>query len=159
MHFSRRSFLQTGGKFGFAAFVAGGLGSIAFGQQKAVGLGTGIGGVVPRATLKDPLYNISRAMFKESLRTPFEVSLGGVKITTMTLIEVNEHAPAFANNDGTTSRDCYSLVFTAPSNRALGQNTYTINHSTLGKFQLFIVQGKQKGSQIRYGALINRVFP
>ena len=160
MNFSRRSFLQTGSKVGFAALVTGGLGSIAFGQQKnAPLLGSGLGAAVPKASLADPLYNISRAMFRENLKTKFGVSLGGVKVTSMTLIEVNELNPDFAKNDGTTSRDCYSLVFSAPSNRTLGQNTYTVEHSKLGKFQLFLVQGATKGSEVRYGALINRVFP
>jgi uncharacterized protein DUF6916 len=160
MNFSRRSFLQTGSKFGLAALVTGGLGSIAFGQQRnSPILGSGLGAPVPKATLTDPLYNITRTMFTQNLKTKFAVSLGGVKITTMTLVEVNELNPEFAKNNGTSSRDCYSLVFTGPSNRALGQNTYTIEHSKLGKFDLFVVQGEKRGSEIRYGALINRVFP
>lgn len=160
MNLSRRSFLQTGSKFGFAALVTGGLGSIAFGQQKNTPLlGSGLGTPVPRAALADPLYNITRAMFTDNLKTKFGVFLSGVKLTHMTLIEVNDLNPDFAKNDGTTSRDCYSLVFRAPSNRILGQNTYTIEHGKLGTFQLFIVQGEKKGSEIRYGALINRVFP
>lgn len=160
MNLSRRSFLQTSSKFGLAALVTGGLGSVAFGQQKVAPLlGTGLGNPIPRAALRDPLYNITRAMFTDSLKTKFGVSLGGVKLTSMTLIEVNDLNPEFAKNSGTTSRDCYSLVFTAPSRVVLGQNTYTVEHSKLGKFELFIVQGSKKGSELRYGAVINRVFP
>lgn len=160
MNLSRRSFLHTGSKFGLAALVTGGLGSIAFGQKKnSPPLGTGLGAVVPKEALKDPLYNITRVMFTENLKTKFGVSLGGVKLTYMILTEVNDLNPDFAKNNGTTSRDCYSLVFTAPSRVALGQNSYTFEHGRLGKFQLFIVQGEKKGSETRYGALINRVFP
>lgn len=159
MNSSRRSFLQSGSRFGLAALVTGSLGKIAFGQQSSGGLGSGLGTPVPRAALKDSLYNITRKMFNENLKTKFGVSLGGVKLTTMTLIEVNELNPEFAKNDGTTSRDCYSLIFTAPSNRVLGQNTFTIEHGKLGTFQLFIVQGQKIGSEIRYGAIINRIYP
>jgi hypothetical protein len=159
MNLSRRSFLQTGSRFGVAALITGGFGSIAFGQQTSQGLGSGLGAAVPKGTLNDPLYKITRSMFAANLKTKFVFSLGGVMLTTMTLIEVNELNPPFAKNNGTTSRDCYSLVFTAPSNRALGQNTYTVEHTKLGKFRLFIVQGERKGSETRYGALINRVFP
>jgi hypothetical protein len=158
MNYSRRRFLQTGSTFGLAALVTGGIGSIAFGQQTSRRLGSGIGTPIPKAALKDPLYNITRAMFTQNLKTRFLVSLGGVSITTMTLIEVNDLNPPSAKNPGTTSRDCYSLVFTGPSRLSLGQNTYTFEHSKLGKFQLFIVQGEKKGLETRYGALINRVF-
>lgn len=159
MNSSRRSFLQSGTKLGLAALVTARLGSVAFGQQTSKGLGSGIGPTVPKGILTDTLYNITRAMFTTTLKTKFGVSLGGVSITQMTLIEVNDQNPPFARNSGTTSRDCYQLVFTAPSNRPLGQNTYSIDHSKLGKFQLFMVQGAKSGSEIRYGALINRVFP
>jgi hypothetical protein len=142
-----------------AALVTARLGSVAFGKQTSKGLGSGIGATVPKGTLTDPLYNITRAMFTTNLKTKFGVFLGGVSITQMTLIEVNDQNPPFAKNSGTSSRDCYQLVFTGPGNRPLGQNTYTIDHGKLGKFQLFIVQGARSGSDIRYGALINRVYP
>jgi hypothetical protein len=159
MNSSRRSFLKSGSKLALAALVAGRLGSMAFGQQTSQGLGSGVGAAVPRTVLADPLYNTTRAMFTANLKSKFGVSLGGVSVTQLTLIEVNDQNPPFAKNPGTTSRDCYQLVFTAPSSRVLGQNTYTIDHGKLGKFQLFLVQGARTGSDIRYGALINRVYP
>ena len=92
------------------------------------------------------------------MKTKFGVSLGGVAITTMTLIEVNDLNQPSAKNNGTTSRDCYSLVFSAPETRSLGENTYNIEHAKLGKFQLFVVKGGTNGSEIRYGAHINRIL-
>lgn len=55
MNLSRRSFLQTGTRFGVAALVTGGLGSIAFGQQTSGGVVTGLDKPVPKVALKNPL--------------------------------------------------------------------------------------------------------
>jgi hypothetical protein len=161
MNLSRRSFLQTGSKFGLAALVAGKISSIAFGQETSSQmLGTGIGNPVPREALGDPLYNITRAMFTENLKSKFTFRLGEVTLTDMTLIEVNELNPDFAKNDGTRSRDCFSLVFKGPSRLPLRQGTFEVEHSKLGRFQLFIVPGeKNTQAGMRYGAIINRVYP
>lgn len=159
MNVSRRSFLQTGSKFGLAAMVAGRLSSIAFGQQKTP-LGSGLGNPVPKEALDDPLYKITRAMFTENLNMKFGFSLGGVKLTYMVLVEVNDLNPAPYKTDGTGNRDCFSLVFRGPLSLPLEQGTYKVSHGKLGKFQLFIVPGdKTSGPVVRYGALINRLYP
>lgn len=55
MILSRRSFLQAGGKFGLAGFLAGAIGRGAYGQEKSLQmLGTGIGNPVPKEILGDP---------------------------------------------------------------------------------------------------------
>lgn len=161
MNLSRRSFLQTGSKFGLAALVAGGISSIAFGQETSSRLlGTGLGTPVPKGTLDDPLYNITRAMFAENLKSKFTFRLGEVTLTDMTLIEVNDLNPAFAKNDGTSSRDCFSLVFKGPRRLPLRQDTFEVEHSKLGTFRLFIVPGERNTSAgMRYRAIINRVYP
>lgn len=154
MNGSRRSFLQSGSKLGLASMFTGSLGSIVFGQTNSSTLGRS----VPQDAVVDSLYNITRTMFTQNLKTKFGVSLSGSKLTTMTLVEVNDLNQPSTMNNGTTNRDCYSLVFSDRSNRTLGQNTYNIEHPTLGKFQLFIVQGGQNGSETRYTGVINRVL-
>lgn len=154
MNGSRRNFLQTGGKVGLAAMTLGGLGTIAEGQKNP----TLPGGKVANPTGPDSLYNITRAMFTQNLKTKFAVSLNGVAITSLTLIEVRDLNQSSEKNNGTTSRDSYALTFTGPERRSLGANTYTIEHAKLGKFQLFVVQGGRNGSEIRYGADINRIL-
>ena len=161
MNLSRRGFLRTGTRFGLAAMVTGGIGSIAFGQQKnTTPLGTGIGNTIPKAALTDPLFSITRVMFTQNLKTKFMFSQGGVRLTNMNLIEVNDLNAAGAKNAGTSSTDCYLLVFEGPLTLPLKQNTYDIEHAKLGKFRLFIVPGDTTatGAARRYGALINRVF-
>jgi len=148
-----------------AALVTGGIGSIAFGQNNGQNntpppLGTGIGNPVPRGALSDPLYNITRVMFTQNLKSKFTFSLGGVRLTSMNLIEVNDLNAAGAKNNGTTSTDRYLLVFEGPLTLPLRQNTYDIEHGRLGRFKLFIVPGDTTatGAARRYGALINRIY-
>ena len=161
MNLSRRSFLETGSKLGLAVIFSGQISSMALGQQKpSQPLGTGIGATIPKEALNDPLYNITRAMFAENLGTKFTFSLGGVKLTAVTLIEVNDLNPPFVKSNGTTSRECFSLVFQGPRSLPLGQDTYTIAQSRLGIFQLLVVPGDTSyKAGLHYEALINRVYP
>ena len=135
--------------------------TIALGQQKpSQPLGSGLGATIPKEALNNPLYNITRAMFAENLGTKFTFSLGGVKLTAVTLIEVNDLNPTFVKGNGTTSRECFSVVFQGPRSLPLGQDTYTIDHSRLGRFQLLLVPGDPgKRWGMHYGAVINRVYP
>ncbi|MEK6289189.1 MAG: hypothetical protein AABO57_26040 [Acidobacteriota bacterium] len=99
-------------------------------------------------------------MFTETLKSKFTFRLGEVALTDLTLIEVIDLNPPFAKSDGTSTRDCFSLVFKGPRNLPLGQNTYTVEHGKLGKFELFVVPGDTNGRPgIRYGAIINRIYP
>jgi hypothetical protein len=159
MNPSRRSFLRTGSMIGLATLVSGRLSSIVFGQKPSQDLGSGLGFVIPKEALNDPLYKITRAMFTENLRTKFTFHLGEVRLTEMTLIEVNNFNPPFAKIDGTSSRDCFSIVFRGPRGLPLRQGTYTLEHSSLGTFQLLVVPGQTDRLGIRYGAIINRLYP
>ena len=145
---------------GLAAVVQGGVAPLAFGQgHKNRGLGSGIGWVVPKRALNDPLYVMTRAMFTENLNTKFAFSLGGVKLGYMVLIGVNDLNPAFVKSDATSNRECFSLVFQGPKSLRLPQETYTLSQSKLGAFQLFMVPGDASGAGPHYEALINRVYP
>ena len=161
MNLSRRSFLETGSKLGLAAMFSGQISSIALGQQKpSPPLGSGLGASIPKEALSDRLSKITRAMFAENLGTKFTFSLGGVTLSAVTLIEVNDLNPSFVKGNGTTSRECFSLVFQGPRSLPLGQDTYTIAHSRLGIFQLLVVPGDTSyKAGLHYEALINRVYP
>jgi hypothetical protein len=49
----------------------------------------------------------------------------------------------------------FSLFFTGPGDRALGQGTYKFEHSDLGRFPLFIVPGRPERGEQTYEAVIN----
>lgn len=160
MKLSRRSFLETGSKLGLAAAFSGGFSAIAFGQTSSQSLGSGVGATIPKEILEDTLYKITRTMFADNLRTKFTLSLNGVKLTDVTLVEVIDLNPPFVRGDGTDPRECFSVVFEGPRTLPLRQNTYTLEHSELGTFQLVLVPGDlSRRPRLHYGAVINRVYP
>ena len=160
MNLSRRSFLHFGGMVGLAAVVQGSIAPLAFGQgHKKRELGTGIGWVVPKQALNDPLYVMTRNMFTENLYTKFAFSLGGVKIGYFVLVDVVDMNPDFVKSNPDSIRECFSLVFQGPRGLPLRQETYAIQHGKLGNFQLLLVPGDASGAGPHYEAVINRVFP
>jgi hypothetical protein len=158
MELSRRGFLQTGSKVGLAALVSGGICRIVFGQQSTP-LASGIGNVVPEETLSDPLYNITRAMFTQYVNRRFGFWLGPVRLGSMTLVGVEDMNPTSYKRDGTSVRDCFSLVFRGPAALPLEQGTYMVGHGKLGSFDLFIVPGYDTTTGKYYSAVINRLYP
>ena len=158
MNLSRRSFLETGSKLGLGAVFSVGFSSIVFGQTSSPHLGSGLGATIPKEALDAPLSKITRAMFTDNFKTRFTLSLKGVKLTDVTLVEVNDLNPPFVKSDGTDTRECFSVVFEGPRRLPLRQDTYTLEHSKLGPFQLLVPGDPGKGSGLHYGAVINRVY-
>ena len=115
--------------------------------------------MVPKQTLNDPLYLMTRSMFTENLYTKFGFSLGGVKLGYFVLVDVIDTNPDFVPSNPTSIRECFSLVFQGPKGLALRQETYTITHGKLGEFRLMLVPGAANRSGHHYEAVINRVFP
>lgn len=160
MDLSRRSFLGVGGRMGLGALVTTNLVSLAFGQSSSPKLGTGIGAVIPKEALNTTLAAITEEMFIQNVGTRFMLSLNGVRLLTLTLIEVNDMKPPYVKGKATSGKECFSLVFQGPRNFPLNQDSYTMTHSLLGVFDLFIVPGDlQQRTGIRYGADINRINP
>jgi hypothetical protein len=145
---------------GLASVLGGRLGGLAFGQQKPVPLGMGLGTPIPKEALKDPLYGITRATFLDNLDTKFSFSQGSVFLADLLLIGVQDLNPTFVKSDGTGNRDCFALVLQGPTRLPLRQGTYSVSHKTLGTFSLFIVPGdKATKPGPNYVALINRMYP
>jgi len=159
MELSRRSFLQTGSKVGLVAIVSGGIGRIAFGQESSAPLDSEMGKVVPGATLSDPLYNITRAMFTQCVNTKFSFKLGPVRLGYMVLTSVEDMNPTTYKSDGTSAKDCFALVFRGLAGLPLQQGTYTVGHGKLGSFNLFIGPGNDTLAGEQYSAVINRLYP
>jgi len=108
----------------------------------------------------DPLYSLSSKIFTENLKTKFAFSLGGVKLGQMVLIEVHNLNPPYIKGEVTNGKECFSLVFRGPRKLGLRQETYTIEHSAMGTFQLLLVPADQKDPSGRhYEAVINRLDP
>src|SRR5438128_4682960 len=141
MEFSRRSFLHRGSQLGVAALVSGSIGRVVFARTSSPPSNPAIGTAVPNEAFNDPLYAITRAMFAQCLNTKFSLRLGPVRLGYMVLVAVEDMNPATYKSDGTSTRDCFSLVFRGLSDLPLEQRTYTVGHGKLGSFNLFIVPG------------------
>ena len=123
MNKSRRNFLQIGSMLGLATVMTGGLNAIAFGRSSK---NAGNGFSIPMQILADPLMGITLEMWSQSINSKFTVGLRGVQLTSMTLIAVQDLNPPSAKGTG---KECFSLVFSGPSDLALRQDTYTLQNS------------------------------
>jgi hypothetical protein len=145
---------------GLASVLGGRLAGLAFGQQKPVPLGTGLGTPIPKEALRDPLYSITRAACLNNLNTKFSFSMGSVFLADLSLIGVQDLNPTYVKSDGTGNRDCFALVLQGPTRLPLRQGTYSVSHKTFGTFSMFIVPGDRAARPgPNYVALINRMYP
>jgi len=106
-------------------------------------------GSAPNIQNNDPLATYTKAAFLSYLNSVFQIS-NGFTVVEVTLLKVGDMT---APKGG----ECFSLLFRGGS-RALPQNTYTINHPSLGKFLLFLVPaGPDEYGAQGYLATINRL--
>ncbi len=104
--------------------------------------------------------HLARSAYAPLTGAPFTaISDSGAKIT-LRLSEVGDLArarrePAFAGRD-----DAFGLVFSAPSEPALGSGIHDLHEPSLGDFALFIspVQSSAAGEQ-RYEVVVDRSVP
>lgn len=103
----------------------------------------------------DPLSTYTRSTFSSYLNSIFRLYTGYSTID-VALVEVKDLAP-WANNKVQTGAECFSLLFRGGS-VALKQNTYKIEHPSLGTFPLFLTPGTtdDNGAQ-SFVAIINRL--
>ena len=73
------------------------------------------------------------------------------------LIEVNDHTGADLNIKSNTRQDCFSILFRAPLDQPLEQNTYDFSHHQIGTFPLFIVPVGIDEKGRLYEAIFNRL--
>ena len=162
MEISRRSFLRVASSIGVSAMIPGALTKVAMAQknqEENIKLGTGIGFPIPKAALADPLGLITRAQWQDNMGSKFSFSVGRTHVADLTLYAVNNLNPSFVPDKPTSTRECFSLVFSGPPTPNLGQGTFAVQHPKLGSFNLFIVPGIKSGFYRHYEANINRVFP
>lgn len=148
MAFTRRKFLQTGA---------------------VVTLGAGL----PMKALADTLSpsishsNTSRAnallagagshfdmqTFSNQLNTYFRFSHATVKNATLKLVEITDWLTKPTEKTG---RECFSLIFSGAESSSLAQNTYTVQHSSLGTFSMLLVPKGTANGIGYYEAVFNR---
>jgi hypothetical protein len=104
-----------------------------------------------------PLHNASShfdmATFAHQLNTNFRLSHPTGSKGVVKLIEVKD----WRNNETKkTGRECFSLVFSGPA--SLRQNTYSVDHTSLGSFSMLVVPSGESKEGHYYEALFNRLY-
>jgi hypothetical protein len=102
----------------------------------------------------DPLANYTKSAFSSYLNSIFQLYTG-YSVVEVALVEVKDLLPK--GSTATDGRECFSLLFRGGTT-VLRQNTYRIEHPSLGRFQLFLVPGGPDdfGAQ-SFVAVINRL--
>ncbi len=149
MSITRRRFLKAGTLVALAAAIP----LKAAGQQPRKG---NDGNPIDQSkdVVPDPLSNYGKSAFSSYLNSIFRLYTGYSTID-VALVEVKDLAPGAATAQ--TGGECFSLLFRG-GNVALPQNTYMIEHPSLGTFPLFLVPGTpdDNGAQ-SFVAIINRL--
>ena len=139
MSSSRREFLKRGSLMALAAGIPLGVGEKALGME-AIPAGAGL----------------SKAAFESQLNTKFLINQEAAKVA-VTLVNVTNLA---SRKETRTGKEGFSLVFRGPKETALQQNTYVIEHETLGMFSFLIVPIQTRDNRAaHYEAVINRLHP
>jgi hypothetical protein len=98
----------------------------------------------------DPLANYNKAAFVSYLNSIFQLNTG-FSVVAVTLLKVTD-MPAPKGGE------CFTLLFRGGSGTPLAQNTYTVDHPSLGRFLLFVVPvGPDDNGAQGYLATINRL--
>lgn len=147
MSISRRKFLRAGTLVALSAALP----ISVLGQNRKEKDGNPID---QQPTQSDPLVHYTRSAFSSYLNSIFQLYTG-YSVVEVALVEVKDLMPAAAA--AANGRECFSLLFRGGS-VALPQNTYRVDHPSLGSLQLFLVPGgpDDNGAQ-SYVAIINRL--
>jgi hypothetical protein len=126
------------------------------GQQSSARQANPAPGVqLPNEIYSDPLFYYHKSTFVAYLNTRFRFQTKALRWVPLWLVEVKNVGPV--PDAATPGKECFSLVFR--SQTRFRQNTYTLHHDALGKFNLFLVPvGPYKKGQ-SYEAVINRLNP
>jgi hypothetical protein len=150
MSTNRRKFLKVGTLAALAAVIP----FKAAGQGMRKGDdGNPIDRTPPELT-QDALANYNKAAFASYLNTVFRL-YARYSTVDVTLVEIKDLLPA--GGIAKEGAECFSLMFRGGS-VVLPQNTYKIDHPSLGRFQVFLVPGGPDDKDVqRFIAIINRV--
>jgi hypothetical protein len=101
---------------------------------------------------------MSKATFAALLNTPFLILPRGNKRVRVELIQIEDRVSKPDQQlAARTGKECFSLAFRPSSYARLKQDTYRMQHSKLGNFDLFIGPIESKKHGMIYEAIINHV--
>jgi hypothetical protein len=149
MSFSRRKFLRAGTLVAISA---------SFPLKSLIARTRGQSGLVLDHSPLDKRLFLSRETFARCLNTEFSFNHPKISSATLRLIEVNDLTPLSGRRSAAaTGRECFAAVFVGPESKSLRQETYTVNHGSLGKFEMFVVPIGNHREGRYYEAVFNRL--
>jgi hypothetical protein len=105
------------------------------------------------------LHFLTEASFAAQLNSTFNVSSGASETVKMRLVEVSDlRTAAVKKSPAMRGRECFSTVFLGPRKAPLKQDTYTVEHTALGKFPVLIVPVGESEQGLYYEAIFNRLY-
>ena len=111
-------------------------------------------------TLRDvPLAELSFEMLADHLNTTFHVHAGVQGMVPLQLIRMEVKEPSLRENSNAPDAgfERFSLVFAGSRTDRLPQESYTFEHSRIGRFELFIVPVLSLDpTRHKYEAVFNR---
>jgi hypothetical protein len=150
MSFSRRKFLRAGTLFAVAA-------GVPVAKVLAAGTSEQRGAAKASNTGKGSRW-LSREAFARELNTKFSFSHPEIPAATLQLVKVNDLTPSEGRPSASaTGKECFSAVFLGSKNTSLRQETYSVTHSSLGKFELFVVPVGDNLKGQHFEAVFNRL--
>jgi uncharacterized protein DUF6916 len=155
MQLSRRAFLKRGSLTALLAGTVSNSVSVAAGQRNAKD-NPGANGVEPNKLAYERLARYTRSTFAAQLNSNFRLT-SEFGIIGLKLIQVQDSAPPGIAASAEFGHENFILVFrgNAP---ALPQDTYMVEHESLGTFPLFLVPATPDASgQQGFVAVVNRV--
>lgn len=117
--------------------------------------------VTPVAGQPGPVYAtdvsiFNQATFLRCLNTNFRLSKNGAQVAEVKLVEVNDLTPKSARPAASASgKECFSAVFRSGGQMHLRQDTYMVEHASLGNFAMLLVPIGR--SRQHYEAIYNRL--
>ncbi|HEY7911276.1 MAG TPA: hypothetical protein VIG62_05105 [Blastocatellia bacterium] len=148
MSISRRGFLRAGSIFGVAAIIPRGIDGIAFADSTA---GNTISAQANR------LAKMTLSKFSAQLNTTFRFRVKGAGWVDFQLVDTKDLRPVAAQSSADDKTECFYLLFHGPAEVPLAQGTYSVKHSELKKFQIFVVPADSDSSGLKYEAHFNRL--
>jgi TAT (twin-arginine translocation) pathway signal sequence len=157
MNISRRRFMKAGMMVAATALVPLGFAKRAVAQQaKGSGPKPSSSGKPLSKDHLGQVFNYNKSSFTPYVNTEFRVYSKSSKAAAVTLTKIED----FPNSQEALEAfegECFSLQFAGPANKRFGQQTYEVEHSSLGKFHLFLVpvgMRRAKG-EVSYEAVFN----
>jgi len=151
MAISRRRFIKSGTLVVLSAGLPLKVAAESLNPDAAIG-----SGVIGPTTTNGSQLDLNS--FSKYLKTDFQLSGPGVPTVRAKLIEVHDlKSQAKGSATNAKSKECFSAVFVASASAPFAQDTYNVEHPSLGKFSMFVVPRRQGTNGIQYEAVFNRL--